>query len=138
MENKIAFKMMEKAVTAMPFYKLTGLEFGDCTETEFTGILEVKKDHKNVAGSVHGGMLYTMIDTFAGAHAAYLMKRVVVTVNSHVEFVRPAMSDRIICKTKVIKIGKNFARVIGEIYDDEDNLLCTSMNLYYPIKPFKK
>ena len=117
----------------MPFYQLTGMEMIKISAEEFIGELEIADKHRNAAGSVHGGMLYTMIDTFAGAHAAFIMQKGVVTVNSHIEFLRPAVNGRIICKSEIIKAGRSFVRARGDVYDAEGNLLCTSMNTYYPM-----
>ena len=117
----------------MPFYQLTGMEMVKISAEEFIGELEIADKHRNAAGSVHGGMLYTMIDTFAGAHAAFIMKKGVVTVNSHIEFLRPAVNGRITCKSEIIKAGRSFTRVRGDILDAEGNLLCTSINTYYPV-----
>lgn len=127
-------QIIRKASESMPFYQLTGMELARISEGEFVGELEIADKHRNAAGSVHGGMLYTMIDTFAGAHAAFVMQKGVVTVNSHIEFLRPAVAGRISCKTEIIRAGRNFTRVRGDIFDAEGNLLCTSMNTYYPVQ----
>lgn len=126
-------QIIRKASEAMPFYQLTGMEMIKISAEEFIGELEIADKHRNAAGSVHGGMLYTMIDTFAGAHAAFIMQKGVVTVNSHIEFLRPAVNGRIMCKSEIIKAGRSFTRVRGDILDAEGNLLCTSINTYYPV-----
>lgn len=126
-------QIIRNASESMPFFRLTGMELAKISENEFIGELEIADKHRNAAGSVHGGMLYTMIDTFAGAHAAFVMKKGVVTVNSHVEFLRPAAAGRISCKTEIIKLGRNFTRVRGDIFDAEGRLICTGMNTYYPV-----
>ena len=126
-------QIIRKASEAMPFYQLTGMEMVKISAEEFIGELEIADKHRNAAGSVHGGMLYTMIDTFAGAHAAFIMQKGVVPVNSHIEFLRPAVNGRITCKSEIIKAGRSFVRARGDVYDAEGNLLCTSMNTYYPV-----
>lgn len=126
-------EMIRYSMKHMPFIKLTGMNLVSISEEEVVGELVIEQKHMNMAGIVHGGMIYTLIDTFAGAHAALIMKSPVVTVNSHVEFLRPANKKKIICKSSVIKAGHNFTRTMGEVYDEDGELLCTSMNTYFPI-----
>ncbi len=117
----------------MPFFKLTGMAPVKLTKDEIIGKLEIKPEHMNAGGSVHGGMLYTLVDTFAGALAALAAGTGVVTVNSHIEFLRPATAGTIYCKGTLTKFGRNFYRAQGDVFDEEGNLLVTTMNTYYPI-----
>lgn len=119
-------------VADIPFFQFTGMEFVKISKEEVIGKLEIKPEHLNAAGSVHGGMLYTLVDTFAGALAALIQEGNVVTVNSHIEFLRPAVSGTLYCKGTVIKLGRNFYRTQGDVYDEEGKLLVTSMNTYFP------
>lgn len=132
-KNMSAEELIDYSIKNMPFVKLTGMKLVSVDKDEVVGELEIEQKHMNMAGMVHGGMLYTLIDTFAGAHAALLMNSPVVTVNSHVEFLRPANKKKVICKSSIIKAGSNFTRVKGDVYDEDNNLLCTSMNTYFPI-----
>lgn len=131
-EGTIEAQMWD-SINEMPFFKFTGMQAVKYAKDEVIGKVEIKEELKNLAGSVHGGMLYTLCDTFAGALAAIYAECKVVTVNSHIEFLRPAITDTLYCKATVLKLGRNFLRTQGDVYDENGTHLVTTINTYYPI-----
>lgn len=131
--QKMINSLIKTASKKMGMYDIISFEIDDIGYGYANGSLEVKKTHLNHTKSVHGGILYTLCDTIAGAAAA-TDGRTCVTVNSTIDFVKPANDSKIICKSEVIRFGSRFIRTKVEIFDTADNLLCYGSFLYAPIE----
>lgn len=87
---------------------------------------ETSLNHLNIC---HGGYLYGLLDT-AGGIAAMSDMRVVVTVSSSINFLKQAKGNKIYAEAKKIKAGKKISVFEINAYDEEKNLLCTSLFTY--------
>jgi len=93
--------------------RLLGCGPGWC-ETE----LSVEDRHLQQNGVLHAGVQATMADHTAGAAAATLVAadEVVLTLEFKINFLRPAVGDRITCRADVIKPGSSFTVVESGVY----------------------
>tara|TARA_B100000902_G_C26443816_1_gene497388 strand:- start:20 stop:394 length:375 start_codon:yes stop_codon:yes gene_type:complete len=100
------------------FAELVGFELLPETDGNGKGRLEVSERHMNPNGVVHGGALFTLVDTAMGAS---LMQRldegeICATLQISMNFLRPVAGGIVECEVRVVNKGKRFANVRGELY----------------------
>ena len=65
---------------------------------------------QNIWGSAHGGLIFTLADTAAGALGRFLHPGVTTTTNATIQYFRSAKNSKcLIATSKVQKLGKNIS-----------------------------
>lgn len=117
-----------------PFAKLCGIRTLDIQEGYAKGEVILGKEHTNVMGAVHGGMLFSIADVIAGS-AAQSHGEKTVTVSADVKFLRGVLdSKKLVCEVKEIKNGRFFSIYDAEIYDDKDILVFKGTFEYFKVQ----
>ena len=104
------------------FAELVGFEVFPESDGTGKAQLIVSERHLNPNGVVHGGALFTLVDTAMGAS---LMQRldygeICATLQISMNFLRPVVSGGVVeCEAKVVNKGRRFANVRGELYVQE-------------------
>ena len=104
------------------FAELVGFEVFPESDGTGKAQLIVSERHLNPNGVVHGGALFTLVDTAMGAS---LMQRldegeICATLQISMNFLRPVVSfDVVECEARVVNKGRRFANVRGELYVQE-------------------
>lgn len=84
----------------------------------------------NPIGSVHGGMLATMLDSALGCAVHSLLPAGVgfTTVDLTVTYLRPVTRDtgRLTCEGEVIHSGRTIATARGEVVDEQERRYATA------------
>lgn len=89
------------------------------------------KIHGNLYGNVHGGTLSSVIDVAMGSSCLTLRKRV-VTIDMNISYIKSALAGSTLTAIgEVISNGKTIMRTIGEIYDDQGQLITRSQASYF-------
>jgi uncharacterized protein (TIGR00369 family) len=83
-------------------------------------ILEADERHLNPHGSVHGGVLATMIDVAMGSAIAADDDGLPVTVSLTVTYLEPGRPGRLEAVARVRKSGKRLTVVDAEVTQDGD------------------
>ena len=84
--------------------------------------MEVTEESKNVFGFVHGGALFGLADTVAGA-VALTDGEYYVTQNSNFHFISNVTSGTIVAEGSVIHRGRTIAVIEVRVYSDAGKLL---------------
>ena len=87
--------------------------------------MDVRNEMLNIHGFVHGGILFSLADTAAGA-ASFTTGRQSVTLNGDIRFLRPALQGIITAKAKEIALTHSTGTYQADIYDEKGRLLATS------------
>ena len=103
------------------FAELVGFEIFPESDGTATAKLTISEHHLNPNGVVHGGALFTLVDTVMGAS---LMQRldegdICATLQISMNFLRPVVGGLVECEAKVVNKGRRFANVRGELYVEE-------------------
>ena len=103
------------------FAELVGFEIFPESDGTCTAKLTISEHHLNPNGVVHGGALFTLLDTAMGAS---LMQRldegdICATLQISMNFLRPVVGGLVECEAKVVNKGRRFANVRGELYVEE-------------------
>jgi len=120
---------------AFPYAGLLGMRLLEVEPGRAKIELEVAEHHQNPVGTVHGGVYCSLADTAMGiAYSAALGPgQRFVTVELHVQFLRPAQSGRLLAEGRLIKSGRRLGFLECDIRNDQGELLarasCTCMAL---------
>ncbi len=95
-----------------------GLELEAVSEGHCTTTLEVEPRHLQHSGQVHAGVMTTMADHTAGAAAQTLAAEgmFVATIEMKISLLRPAKGERLVCRARVLKSGRQLSFVEAEVH----------------------
>jgi uncharacterized protein (TIGR00369 family) len=79
--------------------------------------------HQQQHGLIHAGVLATMADHTAGCAARSVvgLDEDVLTVEFKINFLRPALADRLRCRAMVLRGGKTLVVVESEVFAEKDS-----------------
>jgi acyl-CoA thioesterase len=105
-----------------PFAEKLGIEVSQFEQGTARCGLEIKGFMRNKHKSVHGGVIYSLADVGMGV-ALYSRlnrpKQQCATIEIKMNYLRPALGDRLVCNARVLQQGKSFAVVEAEVADRE-------------------
>ena len=100
--------------------------------------LKPEKRHLQQHGLVHAGVLATMADHTAGGAAGSTLKSDgnVLSIEFKINFLRPAIAERLICKGKVLSGGNRIVVAESEVFalKDEKETLVAKATVTLAIK----
>lgn len=111
-----------------------GLQYELSEDGELVYILDVQPCHLNPNGTVHGGMLFTMMDTAAGFNSRirHQFKGRVVTQTSTIHYLRPALTGRLRSRVTPVHEGRRTGLYHVEILNEQGQVLCCSdMTMFF-------
>ena len=105
-----------------------GVELDAVAEGQCETSLAVQPRHLQHSGQVHAGVLTTLADHTAGAAAQTLAPEgmFVATVEMKISLLRPAKGERLVCRGRVLKPGRQLSFVEAEVHcvaDGKDHLV---------------
>ena len=113
------------------FMEYNRIEIYELSEDKITLRHEVNENSLNINGSVHGGLLTTMMDIAAGT----LVRKGgnnCTTCNLNVNFLRPAKGKFVYAKGEFLKHGKRINVMHAYCVDENDVLLADAVvNMCY-------
>jgi uncharacterized protein (TIGR00369 family) len=79
--------------------------------------------HRQQHGLIHAGVLATMADHTSGCAARSVVEedQDVVTVEFKINFLRPAIADRLRCRGRVLRAGKTLVICEAEVFGEKDS-----------------
>ena len=95
--------------------------------------LDIKPQHLNRGGIVHGGVLATLCDVaLAGAVATRMKKKQwCVTIQLQIQYMSPAFQEPIYGYGKVVRIGRTLAFVEGGIETKNKKKITKAHGIWY-------
>ncbi len=112
--------------------KLLKMEPG-YAEAEFT----VSDDNLNFMGTIHGGVLFGLVDIVAGSSLAAYGSHC-VTLSSNITYVAAAKSGRVFASSKEVSRTRRTATYDIEVKDEGGRVLCKAVTtMYIPNKPIE-
>lgn len=128
-------KRIQKAITAVPYAQLLGLELEDIASGTAKLALNVRKELTQNQGVVHGGAIASLIDTATAFAILSLLepKEKVTTVDLTISYLRPATGGRLTAVAKVVRSGRRLYVVSAEVFDDRGKLITTALSTYIKI-----
>ena len=103
-----------------------GIKFVGLVDDRYVLELELEKRHRNMMGTVHGGVLCTMLDAaMARAYFATLPQEKVggATLEMKINFLRPAETGKLTAYATLINSTRRTAFVEGVINNQDGKLI---------------
>jgi uncharacterized protein (TIGR00369 family) len=106
------------------FIALVGAEDPETDDGSARLVVEVDSRHLNPAGSVHGGMLATLVDTTMGAAVrSAVEEEVPATSQLTVTYLRPGKPGQLLVTAKVRKRGESLTVCEADVEQDGKTLV---------------
>lgn len=102
-----------------PFADLLGFAVERRGEGTSLLTLEVRPEHRNPYGLVHGAVLYALADTGMGAALSSLLApgEICPTLEIKINYLRPWQSGTLSCESRVIFKGRGTAVLQSDLHD---------------------
>jgi acyl-CoA thioesterase len=111
--------------------KLLGIEVYDLKEGHAKGKLKILREHINVFGTVHGGILFTFADHIGGACGNTLGKKSVL-VESSIQFMKGVKEgETLVAEAKLRYKGKKIGRIETEIVRENKEIVALMHMVFY-------
>jgi len=103
------------------FGDLVGLMVEPGSDGTAAGSIELAETHRNVHGFLHGGVVFTLVDTVMGAAVMSLLDADLrcVSADVHLRFLRPVVAGRLDATARVVHRGRTTA-VVEAVVTDAD------------------
>ena len=95
--------------------------------------LKVEDRHRNYFGIIHGGVLYSIMDSAAGIGAA-TTGDLCVTVQGNCDCIRSATGGMLRCRAECIKNGDSLVRMSTRVLNENDEEVARGYYLMFKIK----
>jgi uncharacterized protein (TIGR00369 family) len=115
------------------FSELIGLEIGQIADGACTSEMQLKPCHLSIAARVHGGVLASMLDTTLGGavFGAIPTGKGCATLSFNINFHRPVIEGRLMCRARLCNLTRQTAFASGEIHDDKGRLIASATGTFF-------
>lgn len=122
----------DSAIDHLPFARLLGMELLEAGDGRAVGEIDLQEKHTSNPGSgiAHGGVAYSLADTVGGVAIATLTETVTPTVDMRIDYLQPAVGDRIRAEATVVRTGNNVATVDVDVHTEDGDLVATARGTY--------
>ncbi len=130
----MTFDEIKSRVEANGFAKHTGIEVLEAKDGYACGRIVLNEVHGNPIGSIHGGCIFTLVDTIAGT-AFVTTGKLCTTLSSNIDFLSAAIKSReLIAKASPTRIGNHIAVFEVKVTDDRHVLIAKATVTFYVLK----
>lgn len=115
-------------LASQPFSALLGTELSAMSADEVVLELPLRDAHRQQHGFAHGGVVSYLADnalTYAGGMA---LGPAVVTVEMKINYLRPAVGERLIARATIVSSGQSLAVTRCDVFArrGDDDVLCAA------------
>lgn len=122
----------------IPFAEHLGIRLVSATKERVVVALDRRPEISNSLGSMHGGVLMTMLDLVmtCAVRAHYGVAGGVITIDMNTHFIRPS-AGQVRAEARVLNGGKSMCFCEAEAIDDTGKLLAKSIGTFRLIEAAK-
>ena len=104
------------------FIRFCGLRAVHAEWGKFESTVTIQPDHRQQDGFIHAGLMATMADHTAGYSAFTIVPQGVqiLTIEFKINFLRPAFGEALVCRSRVIREGRQVIVSESEVFDVRD------------------
>ncbi len=116
---------INQQVQDIPFLKTLGVAVREIAEEHAEMTVTIDDRHLNYMGTVHGGLISTLIDTVCFFPMPLIPSGLMLTtVDLNVSYVRPARKgDTLVARSELLHLGTRTARLSVKVTDQNQNLI---------------
>ncbi len=91
----------------------------------------------NPNGVLHGGVIYTMVDTGMGGAVTSLLQEneYCLTIEVKISYLAQVREGTVTAETEVVKLGRNVAFTESKVRDDSGRLVATASGSMFILRP---
>lgn len=122
---------------SFPLGTFLGLDVGARGTGRAGAELVVDPRHHNPHGVVHGGVLFTMVDTAMGAAAMTVVPtgHLCASIEVHLRFLRPVVTGVLHAEVEVVRAGRRIIHLSGQVRDDVGEVVATATGTFAVLPP---
>jgi len=122
---------VRERVDASLFHRTVGMTLEHVADGEIDLALEVRPEHLNLMGTVHGGVIATLADSATGlAYRTVLEPGTTFTTSQlQVAYLAPGRRGRLVARGRVVKRGRHTGYAEADVVDAEGRLLARATAL---------
>lgn len=90
---------------AAPFNEALGIDVVELHADGASVRMEVREEHRNVEGVVHGGAIFTLADTALGFGISMALRKPCTTAEMKVNYLRPATAGVLEARSRILHAG---------------------------------
>ena len=116
------------------FARYTGIEVLEAHDGMAVGRIVLDERHVNPIGSIHGGCIFTLVDTIAGT-AFVSTGKVCTTLSSNIDFLNGAIGSKVLtARAEPARIGNHIAVFDVRVSDDRDKFIARASVTFYVLR----
>ncbi len=125
-------KLVAAAVNDSPFYRHVSMRVREFSDTGSVMEMEVRDEHKNLWGIMHGGALSTLADSSCGTAITQVVsgEERVVTLDLRVQFLRPVKQGKLTAYGKVVHKSRRHVIAECEVFDEDEALVARGSSIH--------
>jgi uncharacterized protein (TIGR00369 family) len=123
---------LREVFTRVPYAQLLGLEFVAAERGSAAFALDVREELTRMGGILHGGAVFSLLDTAAACAVHTILEpgARTVTIDLTIHFLRPFSSGRLHARARVLRAGRRIAFLSVEATDATGVLISTATTTY--------
>ncbi|HSJ51005.1 MAG TPA: PaaI family thioesterase [Actinomycetota bacterium] len=126
MAERAKVEIVRDWVDRSTFHEWVGIHLDRLDRGEVDLSLDVRRDHMNLMGSLHGGVIASLADAATGiaVHAALDEGWTHATTSLHLTFLAPGrLGDHVVARGRVVKRGRRFGYAEADVARSDGTLL---------------
>jgi acyl-CoA thioesterase len=119
------------------YAELTGIKLLDVSDGRAKAMLEITENHLNSAGTVHGGVIFTLADfTFEVASNSY--GTLAVAINAQISFFKAVSAGVLYAEAKELALHPKLASYSIDVTNENGELIASFQGMVYRKKDMLK
>ncbi|HIQ98200.1 MAG TPA: PaaI family thioesterase [Candidatus Scybalocola faecavium] len=125
---------LKKRIESNGFAKHTGVELLEAENGTATGRIVLNPIHGNPIGSIHGGCIFTLVDTISGTAVVSTGKNC-TTLSANIDYLNAAIKSKVLtAHATPARIGNHIAVIDVKVTDDRDVLIAKASVTFYILR----
>ncbi|CAN5141326.1 PaaI family thioesterase [soil metagenome] len=126
------FARLQEILAGVPFAQLLGVSLVQAERGAATLSLPARPDLQRMDGILHGGVIFSLMDTAAAfaVHSSLETEEKTLTFNFTLHFLRPARAGKLTAHARVLRAGRRLVTLSIEASDGHGELIATALTTY--------
>jgi acyl-CoA thioesterase len=131
------YQRVQRAFEAVPFARLLGIQIESVAPGVSVLSMQVREDHKQNHGVVHGGAIASLIDSAMAIAIIPLLgeKEGTTTVDLTIHYLRPLTEGVATAVARVTREGRRVIVVSTEVVDSNEKVVAIAVSTYLRLTP---
>ena len=129
--------MADQRTPGFPLADFLGMLIEQPEQGTAVARVEVTAEHLNPHGSVHGAVLFAMVDTAMGAATMSVLGhgQLCASIDVQVRFCKPAFEGGLVATATVMQAGKRIVHLQADVRDQHDALVALASGSFAVLGP---